>query len=89
VTTCPTRSGRYVCTEGEAGHAGPCETTQPQREPRLGPYRDAWRADAYLRGQLDARDGATLDAIGSLLRVDRREGEDDCAYRERIYRWRI
>lgn len=34
MSDCPTTSGPYRCTAGDAGHGGPCETQAPEYRKR-------------------------------------------------------
>jgi len=81
---CPTTSGPYRCKKTE-GHTDDCEADE-HTPLRFGPYRDRQRAEAYLRGVLDASAGSALGALGVRLGVPRRRDEDECAYRERVWR---
>lgn len=81
---CATKSGRFQCTK-QHGHAGECEA-QGIAAFAFGPYRDAHRGHAYIRGWLDAAHGAGLDVVGAAFSVPRAGVEDDCTYRERVWR---
>lgn len=80
---CTTTSGRYRCSR-ELGHKGECEAEDSPVMPRFGPFTDADRARAYLRGALDLSMGHALDGIGLIYDV-RRGAEDDVDFRERIW----
>ncbi len=87
---CTTTSGTYRCPkelDANGRHSGDCEADEVAR-PTFGPYRDTYRARAYLRGMLDVLSGVGLATMGIRLRVPPRTGEDDCTYRERIWRGR-
>ena len=81
---CTTAQGRYRCKK-ERGHKGDCEADDEVTW-RFGPYRDSFRGRAYLRGRLEMAAGADLDVIGDALLIKRADSEDDCTYRERIWR---
>lgn len=86
---CQTRSGHYQCCHDlkpdGSPHAGNCEADEIPPA-TLGPYTDAFRARAYLRGMLDVLSGGELATVGLRLGVTRREEEDDCTLRERVWR---
>lgn len=87
---CPTTSGRYRCTAGDAGHRGDCETEDQPVRPKLGPYLDRERARAYLRGLLDGLKGPELSVMGASLGAPRHltkaYDEPDDRYRDRVFR---
>lgn len=82
---CPTRSGHYQCGK-TLGHEGPCEAQEESIRFPIGPYEDAWRGRAYLRGRLDSAGPTGLDIIAARLGIQRDMGETDCALRKRIWR---
>lgn len=87
MATCTTTSGPYRCSkevDANGRHAGDCEVDEPP--PRtIGPYRDNYRARAYLRGMLDVLTGSALATIGIRLGIPPRTGEPDQTYRTRIW----
>lgn len=82
MATCTTTSGAYRC-DREAGHAGECECTPPAT--KSGPASGSGRASASFRTILNKASGATLDKLGGQLNVERRAGELDAVYRERVW----
>lgn len=81
---CTTVHGPYHCTR-ELGHEGGCEADDIPPSRTFGPYTDAFRSRAYLRGALDVSSASMLDGIGGLLGVRRSNAEPDATYRERIW----
>lgn len=82
---CMTTSGAHRCSK-LPGHAGPCETQEVAVRFPVGPYTDAWRGRAYLRGRLDSGHGSELDSIAVRLGTRREPAETDCQLRERLWR---
>lgn len=84
VMQCTTTSGHYRCSK-QQGHSGDCETEDHPLQRTFGPFKDAHRSRAYLRGALDVSSGAMLNGIGGIMDVRRAKAEPDVVYRERIW----